>query len=115
MAFNVNAGELNKRIEILALEMQKDADGYDTEEREVVFLRPWAKVTEHSGSEQIKNGADVGDIKIRFLIRQPAKEITRKMTVRYKGKTYPIEHVGPCGNSKMWAEIWCTRKTKEGS
>lgn len=114
MAFNVNAGELNKRIEILALETEQDADGYDVE-REVIVHRCWAKFTEQGGTEQIKNDSDFGSTKVRFLIRYTKKEIDRKMTVRYGGKIYKIEYVNRYGDSCRWIEIWCSRDTREGS
>ena len=114
MSFTINAGELNKRIEILALEVQADADGYTGEEREVVKHRCWAKFSEQSGTEQIKNNSDFGSAKVRFLIRWTAKEIDRKMTVRYAGRNYPIEYVNRYGDGGRWIELWCSRETREG-
>lgn len=114
MAFNINAGELNKRIEILTLETQKDEDGYEGEERETVLHRCWAKFTEQSGAEQVKNDSDFGSAKVRFLIRWTEKEIDRKMTVRYAGRIYPIEYVNRFGDGGRWIELWCSRETREG-
>ena len=107
-----NAGELNARIEILALEVTEDADGYD-EEREVIQHRCYAKFTEQSGTELIKADSDVSSAKVRFLIRWTDKEIHRKMAVRYNGRRYEIEYVNRYGDSRRWIELWCTRETRE--
>lgn len=109
-----NAGELNARIEILALEIQQTDNGYDGEEREIVQHRCFAKATEQSGTEILRADAEFGSAKVRFLIRWTPKPIDRKMTVRWEGRLYPIEYVNHYGTSRQWMEIWCTRASREG-
>lgn len=108
-----NAGELTARIEILALEIQRDADGYG-EEREIVQHRCYAKFTEQSGTEVLKAGSEFGEAKVRFLIRHTRKPIDRSMTVRYGGRIYNILYVNHYGDSREWLELWCERETREG-
>ena len=108
-----NAGELNARIEILALEVQETENGCDGEEREIVQHRCFAKVTEQSGTEMLRAGSDFSSAKVRFLIRWTPKPIDRKMTVRWEGRIYEIEYVNHYGASRQWIEIWCVRETRE--
>lgn len=65
---DVNAGKLNKRVEIVRISTSPDADGYAAP-TETVIRRPWAQFSRVSGSEALRQGADMGDVKVRFLIR----------------------------------------------
>lgn len=109
----VNAGELNKRIEIIKRTSAKDADGYDTITEKTV-RRCWAKFTQKSGTELQKENADFGEESVRFLIRYTRTKITRKMFVRYAGGVYEIEYVNDYGDSHEYIELWCKWLSRGG-
>lgn len=113
MAMRINAGELNKRIEILREERTEDKDGYGAADPDVIW-RCWARFSESSGTELVRANADFGSAKVRFLIRWPAVALDRKMIVRYAGRKYPIEYINHYGDSRTYVELWCSRETKEG-
>lgn len=110
----VNAGELNKRISIYR-KPELEGDGYLPESPEPVLIHTcWARFSQTSGTELVKNNADFGETKVRFLIRYTRKEIDRKMYVRYKEKDYEILYVNTYGDSGEYMEIWCKRMSLEG-
>lgn len=109
----VNAGNLNKKIQIIGILSDRDEDGYETR-REVIVREPWAQFSQTSGTELQKAGADMAEVKVRFLIRWSATPISRKMIVRYAGKDYRIEYLNGYGDSMEYMELWCSLKTLEG-
>ena len=110
---DINAGELNKRIEIIYVEKTTDADGYATE-KETVIRRPWAKFSQTSGTELVKANADMSEVNVRFLIRWSPTVLSRKMIVRYAGNDYEIEYINGYGDSREYVELWCRLLTLEG-
>lgn len=109
----VNAGKLNKRIEIIQIEKELDGDGYETL-KETVVRRPWAQFSQTSGTELTKANADMSEVKVRFLIRWSSTPLSRKMVVRYAGDDYEIEYINGYGDSREYVELWCSRLTLEG-
>ena len=109
----VNAGNLNKKIQIIGILSDRDEDGYETR-REVIVREPWAQFSQTSGTELQKAGADMAEVKVRFLIRWSATPISRKLIVRYAGKDYRIEYLNGYGDSMEYMELWCSLKTLEG-
>ena len=109
----VNAGNLNKKIQIIGILSDREEDGYETR-REVIVREPWAQFSQTSGTELQKAGADMAEVKVRFLIRWSATPISRKMIVRYAGKDYRIEYLNGYGDSMEYMELWCSLKTLEG-
>lgn len=109
----VNAGKLNKRIEIIQIEKELDRDGYETV-KETVVRRPWAQFSQTSGTELAKANADMSEVKVRFLIRWSSTPLSRKMVVRYAGDDYEIEYINGYGDSREYVELWCSRLTLEG-
>ena len=103
---HVNAGELNRRIQICRNVKTKTAGNYDVTQEELV-LGCWAKVSRMSGTEMMKAGADFGEEKVRFLIRRPVKAIDRKMFVRFEGRDYQIQYINDYGG-RAYLEIWGT-------
>ena len=99
-----NAGKLNKRAEIVRNSTSPDADGYAAP-TETVIRRPWAQFSRTSGSDALRQGADMGDVKVRFLIRSGHTDISRKDLVRYNGADYEIEHVNDYGDSGEYTEL----------
>ena len=113
MAMNIDAGKLNQRIRIIRVATEKDSDGYDAN-GEKVIREPWAQFSQLSGTEIVKNGAEFGEVKARFLIRWSQTKISRKDLVRYAGNDYQIEYINPYGDSREYLELWCTRTTLGG-
>ena len=109
----VNAGKLNKRIEIIQIEKELDRDGYETV-KETVVRRPWAQFSQTSGTELAKANADMSEVMVRFLIRWSSTPMSRKMVVRYAGDDYEIEYINGYGDSREYVELWCSRLTLEG-
>lgn len=109
----INAGRLDKKIRIIRINRERDADGYEVN-TETVVREPWAQFSQTSGTELEKAGADMANVKVRFLIRWSATPISRKMIVRYGGADYEIEYVNGYGDSMEYMELWCSRKTLEG-
>lgn len=101
---DINAGKLNKRVEIVRISTAADADGY-TIPTETVIRRPWAQFSRTSGTETLRQGADMGDVKVRFLIRSGHTAISRKDRVRYNGANYEIEYVNDYGDSGVYTEL----------
>lgn len=101
---NVSAGKLNKRVEILRVSTLRDKNGYPTE-TETVIRRPWAQFSRTSGTEALKSGADLGEIKARFLLRASRTEISRKDRVRYRGQVYEVEYVNDYGDGGEYVEL----------
>lgn len=115
----INPGELNKKIQII--EQQTDAlddDGFSMEsvhnENGVSYptVRSCAaSFRRTSGTELVKAGKEITDIKCRFLIRKGKTEITEKMQIVYAGDIYDILYINDYEDSHRYVEIWC-RKVK---
>ena len=110
---HVDAGELNKRIEIVRRDRTETPDGYN-EITETVVHRCWAKFTQTSGTELVKANADFGEEKVRFLIRWTDRAIDRKMVIRYGGSRYEIEYINDYGDGHQYIELWCKWLSRDG-
>ena len=111
MGIHINAGELNRRIQIYRLDRTKVEGNYEVTQEELV-LGCWAKVTRVSGTEMAKANADFGEEKVRFLIRYTQKVIDRKMVVRFEGREYEIQYINDYGG-RTYLEIWGVWKSRE--
>ena len=109
----VNAGELNRRIQIIQVSQVKDSDGYSVPKEELVHAC-WCRVTRTSGTELVKANSDFGEEKVRFLIRWTSKPIDRKQLVRFEGKDYQIEYINDYGRPGYYMEIWGVWRSREG-
>ena len=109
----INAGELNQRIQIIRVDKGRDADGYETK-TETVVRSPWARFSQTSGKELVRANADMSEVKVRFLIRWSSIPISRKMLVRYGGSDYQIEYINGYGDSREYVELWCSLATLGG-
>lgn len=100
-----NAGELNKKITIVKTEPIYDEDGLLIDETSVSIPKH-AKVTHISATEFIKSGADVGIIKMRFLMRySKLSNPTRKDRVLYNSQIYEIEAVLNIAEANEFIEV----------
>ena len=109
---NVNAGRLTQRIQIFKIVQAADEGGYYIPQYEHVHCC-WAQISRTSGTEMVKDNADFGEEKVRFLIRWTAAPIDRKMVIRHHGKEYEIEYLNDYGTPGKYLEIWGKRTTKE--
>ncbi len=109
----VNAGKLNKRIQIVDVQKIKDKDGYWTEE-DIPVWRCWAQFSRTSGKELAKHDADYSEIMVRFLIRYTRTPLSRKMIVCYDGKRYEIQYLNNYGDSDEYIEMICKLLTLGG-
>lgn len=111
---HVDAGRLDKRVQFLAKVQKLNASGEVIEERLDVMRECWAQFSQTSGSELVKAGAEMGEAKVRFLVRYHPRVLDRRQIVRYDGRDYQVEYVNTYGDRGQYAEIWCSRRTGEG-
>lgn len=109
----LNAGKLDRRVEILRVSTQRDRNGYATE-TVTVIRRPWAQFSRTSGTEALRSGADMGETRARFVIRAGGAAISRKDRVRYGGGVYEIEYVNEYGDSGEYVELMTKLVTAGG-
>lgn len=108
----INPGELNKKIMILALEPEgTDSSGFPLTTPKVV-RSCYAKVTNTSGSEAVKENSEFSSVKKRFLVRYSEQELNTDMIIRYEEKDYDIEYINPYEDGKEYVEIWTKRETR---
>lgn len=103
----VNAGELNKRIQIFDVSFSTHSEGY-REYQEAPVYSCWAKPSRNSGTTLVKANAGFDQETIRFLIRYTRKEIKRNLFVRFGGNIYAIQYVNDY-NGREYMELWCKR------
>lgn len=106
----VDAGELRHRIRIYEKSPAADSDGYSAQTLKLV-RSCMAKFSRQSGTESQRAGADMADVKARFLVRWSRVKIDRKMIVRYAGTDYEIEFVNDYEDKHEYLEIWCKLST----
>ena len=111
---NINPGELNKRIKIVKCDHEsRDTDGYPVFDY-VTIRECWAKFTQQSGSETVKNGTEFSDAKCRFLVRYSKTEIDTSMNIQYNGKLYDIKYINGYGDAYEYQEIWAELHNRTG-
>ena len=99
-----NAGQFNKRIEIVRATTTKDDLGFK-EESAVVILRPFAKVKTTKGFTLIANGSDFEKATTNFTIRYPQTVITRDDVIIFRGKRYEILYLNNVDEQGVELEI----------
>lgn len=104
---NINPGELNKKIKFVTLTSGMDEDGYPIE-GETIHRECWAKVTNTSGTELIKAGAEFSEVKTRFLVRYTKTALNDKMTIVFGGDYYDIKYMNDYEFSHEYVEIFAT-------
>lgn len=110
---NVNIGQLNKRISIAKVNKEKDVDGYWAES-EVLVHTTWARFSERTGKEILRNDTDYSEVVAEFLIRRTQVKLSRKMVVLFGGNRYEIQHVGPYPGNSSFFLIAAKLLTTEG-
>lgn len=102
---NVNPGELRHLIEFVT-----ETDGYDGEgfpiKQEALIFSCQAKVSNTSGTEQIKSGTELAEVKTRFLIRYPISTLKEDYQIKFNGNYYDIKYMNDYEFKKEYMEIW---------
>ena len=106
----INAGKYNKKIEIYSVTNVTDSQGFQTV-TETLVLTTYAAVHTTRGYTIITANSDFERAYTRFTIRYPVTEITRKMLVKYAGKTYSIEYLNNIDESGVELEIQAKENT----
>lgn len=101
---DINIGELNKKIQIIVKTGTRDESGFETY-TDIIVLKTWAKVSNTSGTEQIKSGADFSIVNTRFLIRTPKTAITNDMVIKFRNEKYEIIYINDYEYNKEFTEI----------
>lgn len=102
-----NAGEFNKRIEIVREVVTKDSEGFPTSEPTTIYT-PYASVKTTKGFTLIANGSDFEKATTNFTIRYPDTSvvvITRKDKIHFKGKEYEILYLNNIDEANVLLEI----------
>lgn len=100
----VNAGNFNKKIEIIKFCETKDKDGFPVK-NEVLVLKAWAQITNISGTELIKSNSDFAETKTRFLIRTSNKNIEKDMFIKFRSNFYIITYINNYSFKGEYTEI----------
>ena len=102
---------LNKRIQFLTPGSGGiDDEGFETDATETVVWECWAQVSETSGTELVKAGAEFSEQKKRFLIRYTSVPLNTDMVLRYAGEDYDIVLINTYGDNHQYTEIWAQKK-----
>ena len=99
----INAGKLNKRIELLIPTIIDD--GYSTKTTYTETRSVWANVYYVSDIEKYRAGALNIDAQIRFTIRQTA--IDHNWRIRFDDKTYSVVGIKPAYKAETFLEVTC--------
>ena len=100
----INAGKYNRKIDIYAETVTKDAQGFPVKTRTLV-LSPYAAVKTTRGLTIIRNNSDFEKAYTNFTIRWPHTAINRDMTIDFHGKTYTIEYLNNVDEANIELEI----------
>lgn len=112
---HIDAGKLDKRVQFLAHIKTLNASGEVIAERDEMVRECWAQYSQTSGTELVKSNAEFGEAKVRFLVRYHPRVLDRRQIIRYDGREYEIEYLNTYGDRKQYVELWCKRKTLEGT
>jgi SPP1 family predicted phage head-tail adaptor len=107
---DVNAGKYDKKIQIVKMTEETDANGFPIDTPEVV-LKAYASVNTTRGYLLIKNNSDFEKAYTNFTIRYPKVAITKEMLVLFRNKTYTIEYLNDVDEDNIELEIQCKEVT----
>ena len=100
----INAGEYNRKIQIVKVTDTKDASGFPVKSQEVI-LTTWAKVKTTRGFTLIVNQSDFEKAYTNFTIRYPVTPIDRDMLILFRGKVYEIQYLNNINEACVELEI----------
>ena len=99
-----NAGEYNRKIQIVKDITTKDAAGFPVKSQEVI-LTTWAAVKTTRGFTLIVNQSDFEKAYTNFTIRYPVTPIDRDMLILFRGKVYEIQYLNNINEACVELEI----------
>lgn len=108
----INAGDFNKKIDIVRHTKMTDAAGFDTVS-DVIIASAWAKVNTTRGFTLIANGTNFEQATTAFLIRKPTVDIKRKDFVRFDGVDWRIEYLNNIDEANTFVELQCKQVNNE--
>lgn len=101
---NVNPGEFRKRIKFVTVVDGTDADGFPIK-TETTIYECQAKVTNTSGTEKIKSGAEVTDVNTRFLMRY-TNLINADHMIKFNNDYYNITYINDYEFKHEYVEVY---------
>ena len=113
----INAGKYNKRIQIVEITQDKDADGFPIAE-ETVVSSPYASVKTTKGFTLIASASDFEKALTNFTIRYSKTIKTRyekngqNLRIKYNGKIYKIEYLNNVDEADVELEMQAKAVTK---
>lgn len=110
----INAGDFDKKIEIVRHTKMTDAAGFDTVST-VVITSAWAKVNTTRGFTMITNGTNFEEATTAFLIRKPNVEIRRKDIVRFNGLDWRIDYLNNIDEQNIFVELQCKQVNNDNN
>lgn len=107
----MNAGKYKHKIDIYSTVMTEDADGYQSQTRQLI-MQPYAEVKTTQGMTIIRNDSTFEKAYTRFTIRYPKTvQITRDSQIEFRGKVYSIEYLNNVNEADVELEMQCKEVT----
>lgn len=112
-----NAGKYNKKIQIVEIKQDEDADGFPIQ-TEIVVLSPYASVKTTKGYTLIASGSDFEKALTNFTIRYSARvkeryeKNDRNLRIKFNGKVYKIEYLNNVDEADEELEMQAKAVTK---
>ena len=107
---NVNPGEFRHRIKFVKTEEGTNSNGFPISE-ETEICQCQAKISNLSGTEKIKSGAEIFDVNTRFLIRYNSL-INEDMEIVFNNNYYDIQFINDYEFKHEYMEVWAILNKK---
>lgn len=101
---NVNPGELRHRVKFVKVINGTDAEGFPIRSESTIY-ECQAKITQMSGTEKIKSGAEVASSNTRFLIRY-TNLINEDLMIKVGSLYYDIKFINDYEFKHEYIEVW---------
>jgi SPP1 family predicted phage head-tail adaptor len=101
---NVNPGEFRQRIKFVKVEDGYDENGFPIKVEATIY-ECQAKVTNTSGTEKIKSGAEVTDVNTRFLMRY-TNLINADLMIKFNSNYYDITYINDYEFKHEYTEVF---------
>lgn len=111
---NIDAGELNKKIQIFKKTQTLDSTGHVTATTLANVRTTWASFRRQSIKEITAANGDFEKTNVRFVVRTTPTELSRHMIILYAGDAYEIESLNDYGDRGEYTEIAAVLTTLEG-
>ena len=101
---NINPGDLRHQVKFVTTINGTDADGMPIQKETTIYTCQ-AQVTNTSGTEQIKSGAEITEVKTRFLIRYTSL-INADQKIKFNSDYYDIKYINDYEFKHEYKEVW---------